>query len=252
MHFIFTTLKNKNMAFEKLSNNADSNIQKIEMIKLYTITCLLAACFITTNAQSDTILRITLPPAGKFINNQPSGKGWVDLLAAPDSWNAEKKYWQWNNGMLHGEANGENVHHYAWTKKVYTDFELNVMIKMTGGEDANSGVCIRLHPANWDDVPGYQVDMGKGYWGSLWEERRAGMVQKYPDSLALQLVKANDWNHYYIIAKGHHIQAWLNGVKTIDIVHETGFSEGTIGFQLCHERRHTIVNVKSLYIREIK
>ena len=157
-----------------------------------------------------------------------------------------------NNGVLHGEANAEDLHHYIWTKKVYTDFELNVMIKMTGGEDANSGVCIRLHPTSWDNAPGYQVDMGKGYWGSLWEERRAGMIQKYPDSLAAKLVKANEWNHYYIIAKGHHIQAWLNGVKTIDIVHEAGFADGTIGFQLCHERRYTIVDVKCFYIREIK
>jgi hypothetical protein len=78
------------------------------------------------------------------------------------------------------------------------------------------------------------------------------MVQKYPDSLAQKLVKANDWNHYYVIARGHHIQAWLNGVKTIDIIHETGFIDGPIGFQLCHERRHTIVDVKSLFIREIK
>ena len=101
-----------------------------------------------------------------------------------------------------------------------------------------------------DDAPGYQVDMGKVYW-ALREERRAGMVQKYPDSLAAKLVKANDWNHYYIIAKGYRIQAWLDGVKTIDIIHENGFSDGTIGFQLCHERRHTIVDVKSLYIRKI-
>jgi hypothetical protein len=216
------------------------------------IVSLLAGYFISADAQSDTVLKNKLPSAGKLINDKPVGKGWVNLLDIPGNWNAEKEYWQFNKGILHGEANAENVHHYTWTKKSYTDFELNVMIKMTGGEDANSGVCIRLHPVNWDDVPGYQVDMGKGYWGSLWEEHRAGMVQKYPDSLAAQLVKANDWNHYYIIVKGHHIQAWLNGVKTIDIVHEKGFLDGTIGFQLCHERRHTIVDIKSLYIREIK
>ena len=67
----------------------------------------------------------------------------------------------------------------------------------------------------------------------------------------LKIVKQNDWNHYYIIAKGHHIQAWLNGVKTIDIIHDAGFLEGNVGFQLCHYHSHTAVDVKSFYIREL-
>ena len=48
------------------------------------------------------------------------------------------------------------------------------------GKEANSGVCIRIQPTNADNAPGYQVDMGPGYWGSLFEERKAGMIQKYP------------------------------------------------------------------------
>lgn len=221
------------------------------MIKQITVILLLTVYSMAATAQTDTLFKKTLPAAGKFIHGKPVGKGWVNLLASPENWNAEKEYWQWNNNILHGKLNGDTMHHYAWTKKTYTDFELNVMIKMTGGEDANSGVCIRIHPTTWDDAPGYQVDMGEGFWGSLWEERRAGMVQKYPDSLAVKLVKANDWNHYYIVAKGHHIQAWLNGVKTIDIVHDAGFIDGNIGFQLCHERRYTIVDIKALYVKPL-
>ena len=114
-----------------------------------------------------------------------------------------------------------------------------------------SGVCIRLHPTDADNAPGYQVDMGEGYWGSLWEERRAGMVQLFPQDLVAKLVHDGGWNHYYVIAKGHHIQAWLNGVKTIDAVHEAGFADGNIGFQLCHGDKHTTIDVKTLYIREM-
>lgn len=215
------------------------------------IFLLLIGCH-SLSAQMDTSLKNSLPANGKLINNKPVGEGWMNLLGSPDDWNAEKNYWQFTNNVLHGEANGEDVHHYAWTKKTYTDFELNVVIKMTGGEDANSGVCIRLHPTSWDDAPGYQVDMGTGYWGCLWEERRAGMVQKFSDNLAAQLVKQDDWNHYYIIAKGHHIQAWLNGVKTIDIEHAAGFADGNIGFQLCHGDKHTVLDVKCLYIKETR
>src|SRR5882672_3221880 len=77
-----------------------------------------------------------LPEAGKFISDKPVGKGWINLLASFDDWKAEKEYWQLDKGVLHGEANLQKLHHYAWTNKSYADFELNVLIKMTGGETA--------------------------------------------------------------------------------------------------------------------
>ncbi len=222
------------------------------VFQLTTFFFLLVFYCFSVNAQPDTSLKNTLPASGKMITDKPAGKGWVNLLSSADDWNFESTYWQLNNNVLHGSIGKEKEHHYSYTKKSYRDFELSVMIKMVGDADANSGVCIRINPTSWDDAPGYQADMGKGYWGSLWEERRAGMVQKFPDSLVSKIVKQNDWNHYYIIAKGHHIQAWLNGVKTIDIVHDAGFSTGDIGFQLCHMHNPTVVDIKSLYIREIK
>ena len=217
----------------------------------FVATALVFVCN-TVFAQQDTTLKNTLPAAGQLVHDEPIGQGWVNLLSSTNDWNFEPSFWQLQNKMLHGEMGNEKEHHYSYTKKVYADFELNVMIKMVGDSNANSGVCIRINPTNWDNAPGYQVDMGKGYWGSLWEERRGEMVQKFPDSLATKIVKQNDWNHYYIKAKGHHIEAWLNGVKTIDIVHDAGFSTGNIGFQLCHYHSPTTVDIKSLYIREAK
>ena len=206
----------------------------------------------TTPAPSpaDSRLLVTLPTEGKLIKDKPVGKHWVNLLKSLDGWNADPKYWSLQHHVLHGDYAGGKLHNFGWTKKTYQDFELNVVIRMTG-KDANSGVCIRIHPVNADKVPGYQVDMGEGYWGSLWEEQRAGMVQLFPQDLVPRLVHAGDWNHYYVIAKGHHIQAWLNGVKTIDIVHEAGFADGNIGFQLCHGDKHTTIDVKSLYVRTL-
>ncbi len=218
--------------------------------KLYVVAAALLLANNIVFAQQDTALKNTLPEAGKLVQDRPVGKGWVNLLSSANDWNFEPSYWQLQNKTLHGAMGNEKEHHYSYTKKVYGDFELNVMIKMVGDSNANSGVCIRINPTNFDNAPGYQVDMGKGYWGSLWEERRGNMIQKYPDSLAAKVVKQNDWNHYYIKAKGHHIEAWLNGVKTIDVVHDAGFSTGNIGFQLCHYHSATTVDIKSLYIRE--
>jgi hypothetical protein len=200
---------------------------------------------------TDPRLKVTLPEKGKLVDGKPVGKNWINLIASLKEWNADTNYWSLAQGILHGDYPGGKLHNYAWTKKEYKDFELQALVRLDG-KDANSGVCIRLHPTDVDNAPGYQVDMGPGYWGSLWEERRAGMVQKFPDELVAKLVKDKDWNHYYIIAKGHHIEAWLNGVKTIDTVHVAGFEEGNIGFQLCHGDKHTILDVKSLYIKEIK
>jgi hypothetical protein len=199
-------------------------------------------------AQQATDLKPTLPDTGKLSDGKPAGEGWLSMIDTLDDWNAEPEYWKLEGGILKGASTG-GKHHHAYTKMSYTDFELHVVIKMRG-KGANSGVCIRLNATNPDNAPGYQVDMGPGYWGCLWEERRSGMVQKFPKELANKLVKANDWNHYYIIAKGHHIQAWLNGVKTIDVVHDEGFAEGAIGFQLCHGKKETIVDVKTLLIKE--
>ena len=230
---------------------------------LIAFTCLLAMGFMqqkngsnltfSQKKMEDTTaarLKNTLPPSGKFINGKPVGKHWINLLASPDSWNADTRFWKFDKETLHGEYNGGKFHNYAWTKTQYKDYELNVMIRMSGRE-ANSGVCIRINPTDADKVPGYQVDMGPGYWGCLWEEGRAGMVQAFPKNLADKLVKTDDWNHYYVIAKGHHIQAWLNSVKTIDVTHNTGFDDGAIGFQLCHGDKRTVLDVKQLYLREL-
>ena len=38
---------------------------------------------------------------------------------------------------------------------------------------------VRLRPESPQQVPGYQIDMGANYWGSLWEEGGAGMLQQF-------------------------------------------------------------------------
>ena len=194
-------------------------------------------------------LKVTLPDRGKLKDNRPVGNGWQDLLADDAKWELEPDYWRRKAGSLHGESTGGD-HHFAWTREQFTDFELHAVIKMSG-DGANSGVGIRLNPVSANNVPGYQIDMGPGYWGSLWEEGGSGMVHHFRSKDAHRLVKGGDWNHYYVIANGHHIQAWLNGVQTIDTHHDSGPLEGAIGFELCSGPKHTILDVKTLSIRRL-
>lgn len=193
-------------------------------------------------------LKITLPEKGKLVDEKPVGKGWSDLLARDEKWEFERNYWKRNVDSLHGESEGGD-HHFAWTEREFSDFELHAVVRMQGN-GANSGIGIRLNPVTPSNVPGYQVDMGPNYWGSLWEEGGDEMVQKFRDKDAHRLVKHGEWNHFYIVAKGHHIQAWLNGVKTINIEHKSGPLKGHIGLELCNGPKHTILDVKTLLVRE--
>ena len=72
--------------------------------------------FVETDAQTHSILKVTLPPAGKFKNDKPAGKGWVNLLDS-SLWNNEEKYWQFANGLLHGESENEKNIIFAGRKK---------------------------------------------------------------------------------------------------------------------------------------
>ena len=225
--------------------------KRIRIIKFAATVLFLAYCCFNAYAQTDTTLKITLPVAGKLVHNKPLGKGWVNLLDT-QKLKAEKKYWQFNTGILHGECKNENQHHYTFTKKTYKDFELNVLIKMTGSDDANSGVCIRIHPTDYDNVPGYQVDMGDGYWGCLWDEHhRQKKIVDFPKDDADKILHQSDWNHYYFRCVGHHITIFLNGIKTGDVEDEGGFEDGPLGFQLCHGA-NTVASFKNIYLKELK
>ena len=207
------------------------------IFRFFSMTALLLLLVTFAVAQLQT------EPHGKS-----KGKGWEKLIPSNlAGWKYEPEYWKFESGTFHGITPGTKEHHYTYTEKEYGDFELHADLKLIGN---NSGICIRLAPTSFDNVPGYQVDMGEGYWGSLWDERGRGMVSPYPKEDAAKLVKQNDWNHYYIRAQGHHIEAWLNGVKTIDINDEKGRLTGAIGFQLCHgEKKMTDVSFKNVYIR---
>ena len=188
------------------------------------------------------------PVDAKVVDGKPMGEGWASLFNGKDmsGWKHQPDYWNVKDGVMHGKSPGGKEHHYTYTEKDdYDDFKIHADVKMVG---YNSGLCIRIAPTNFDNVPGYQVDMGEGYWGCLWDERGQGMAGKYPKEKADKILHKEDWNHYFVIAKGHHIQIWLNGVKTIDMVHEKGKLTGPIGFQLCHANP-TEVWFKNIYVK---
>jgi len=157
-------------------------------------------------------------------------------------------------------------------------FELTFKYKIIGG---NSGVQYRskLTDEKAFVVAGYQADFeaGKTYSGILYEEKGRGILAQRgqktvikegaaPNKPKIEVagevgksaeiqakIKADDWNDYRIVAKGGHLQHFINGVQTIDVTDETaiGAKKGILALQL-HAGPAMVVQFKDLVLKETK
>jgi hypothetical protein len=176
-------------------------------------------------------------------------QGFVSIFNGKDltGWEGNPKLWSVKGGAITGQTTAENPAKgntfLIWTNGTPSDFELRCSFKLTPGDSkgfANSGIQYRskvFDPADWV-VGGYQADMeaGPSYTGILYEERMRGImalrgekvvwdkedkkqvVGSVGDAAAIgAAVKKGDWNEYVIIAKGNHLQQFINGKQTIDL-----------------------------------
>ena len=214
----------------------------------------------TVTAAAD--LKPVLPADGKTIqfgdraegvvkNGKPVTKGWTSLFDGKTlkGWVYEPGYWVVKDGAIVGDKHGSTPHHhYMFSDKDYSDLEMHIDFKMTG---YNSGVCARIKPKTFDDVPGYQVDEGDGYWGCLWDEHhRQKKIFDFPGDKQTKVLNKDGWNHYYFRMQGPHITIFLNGIKTAEGDDPEGFKSGPLGFQLCHGE-NTVAQFKNIYVKPL-
>jgi hypothetical protein len=133
------------------------------------------------------------------------------------------------------------------TEKPYRDFVLKIKVKL---RNHNSGVQFRSSRAADGAVSGPQADAADGYWGLLYEERRRGILERYPADKAEKLVKHQDWNEFVITARGKHVTIDLNGTRVIDRTDEKFDDEGIIALQL-HAGEPMEVRFKDIEITEL-
>jgi len=178
--------------------------------------------------------------------------GFVTLFDGKDlaGWEGNPKLWSVKDGAITGQTTAENPAKgntfLVWTNGTLADFELRCSFRLVPGDAqgfGNSGIQYRskvVNPANWV-VHGYQADMEAGptYTGILYEEGKRGImaergekvvwdkdgkkqvVGSVGDAAAIQAsIKKGDWNDYVIIAQGNHLQQFVNGKQTIDVVDE--------------------------------
>ena len=190
-------------------------------------------------------------------------------------------FWSVEDGCITGRTTKEKPtkgNTFLVYKDEVADFELTFKYKIIGG---NSGVQYRskLTDEKGYVVAGYQADFeaGKTYSGILYEEKGRGILAQRgqktvikegaaPNKPKIEVagevgksaeiqakIKADDWNDYRIVAKGGHLQHFINGVQTIDVTDETalGAKKGILALQL-HAGPAMVVQFKDLVLKETK
>jgi len=164
-------------------------------------------------------------------------------------WRGNLELWSVRDGVITGvTSNNKPLKHntfLVWTNGVVGDFELRLAYRI---EKGNSGIQYRSKEISQGDfgpiVGGYQADFEAGptFSGILYEERGRGILAQRGQKTVIESdgdkakvrvegsvgksseiqarIKHEDWNDYLIIAKGNHLQHFINGVQTIDVVDE--------------------------------
>ena len=187
-----------------------------------------------------------------------------------DGWTGETGLWtvepsgDGGGPAIVGRSPGLDHNTFLTTTRAFADFDLTFEAKLIPN-DANSGVQFRSEriaeegeaTAEPDsEMRGYQADMGKGWWGKLYEENMRGMLypaEGKPDQKSAEsAVKPGEWNVYRVRAEDDRIQTWLNGEPSADLTDPDGRKTGVIGLQLHSWDRPMVVRFRGLELRELK
>jgi hypothetical protein len=173
--------------------------------------------------------------AAEKVAVEPDDEGFVPIFNGKDltDWDGNPDLWSVKDGAIRGEQGKRSGNTFCiWRGGMLEDFELRISFRI---ETGNSGIQYRSVDCGKWVVSGYQAEVCNGGGvGFLYGERgRGGLVRvgqkvviaedgkkevvgKLPD--AKGFYKPKEWNHYRIVAQGNHLQHFLNGVKTIDLV----------------------------------
>lgn len=198
-------------------------------------------------------------------------------------WQGNPQIWSVQEGAITGTTSPKNpIKHntfLVWTNGTLEDFELRLSYRIVRG---NSGIQYRSKVINQGPfgpiVGGYQADFeaGKTYSGILYEERGRGILAQrgqktiieeaegkhqvkvtgsVGDSEEIQAaIKNEGWNDYRIIAKGNHLQHFINGMQTVDVTDQQeskAARSGILALQI-HQGPPMTVQFKDIKLKPLK
>lgn len=205
-----------------------------------------------------------------------AGDRWVTLFNGNDltGWEGDPKLWSVQDGAITGSTKGNPLKYnkfLLWTGKL-ENFELKCKFRMEGG---NSGIQYRSKQYADGEfrVGGYQADMAVGgnFTGILYEERARGILalvgqkiiidpkgDKYlvgslGDDILGKKFDIKEWHDYLIVAKGNHLQQFIDGKQTIDLIdhqEKARALDGILAFQL-HVGGDMVVQFKDIQLKNL-
>lgn len=169
------------------------------------------------------------------------GKGQSPMLATKDTagllfngrdltgWNGDSRFWSVENGEIVGRSPGLKHNTFLLSDMTVDNFRLSLETKLVN-DSGNSGIQFRTVPKEgFEEVVGYQADMGPTWWGKLYEENGRAILS---DKSGEEFVKKGEWNRYEIEADGSHIRTWINGQLCVDLDDPDGKRRGIIALQI--------------------
>jgi hypothetical protein len=148
-------------------------------------------------------------------------------------WSAEDiSYWSVQNGGIVGTKGDQKIlgNQFLWYDKKVKDFKLTLQVKQIPFA-ANAGIQFRSKREPNGQAVGYQADIGKGWWGSLYHEHGRKILARNLDAEGKNL-KPEKWNTYEILVVGHRIWLAINGKITVALRDPIGELEGQISLQV--------------------
>jgi len=200
-----------------------------------------------------------------------------------DGWEGNTGIWSVQEGAITGQTKPDTgLKHntfLVWKNGTVGDFELRLSYRIVNG---NSGIQYRSKVSEQGPqgpiVAGYQADFeaGKTYSGILYEERGRGILAQRGQKTRITAgtdgktkveatgsvgkseeiqakIKPEQWNDYVVIAKGNHLQHFINGVPTVDVTDEDAAKaakSGVLAFQV-HVGPPMTVQFKDVRIKKL-
>jgi hypothetical protein len=167
------------------------------------------------------------PAQVPYLANADNAK---DLFNGRDlaGWEGDPKLWKVEGGEIVGKTSGLKRNEFLRSHLSAADFRLTLKVKLTPDAE-NSGIQFRSAEMPGGDVKGPQADIGKGWWGKLYEEHGRGLLWKEPGD---PHVKPGEWNEYVLEARGSKVTTWINGKKCVDLDDPKLSRRGIFAFQL--------------------
>ena len=164
-------------------------------------------------------------------------------------WRGDPKLWKVVDGVLVGDSPGIRRNNFLRTERRYRDFSFRCQVRLQP-DGGNSGIQFRSEPLPDGEMFGYQADIGKGWWGSLYDEStgRGILVNSYQQRGA-KAVRPEGWNDYEITVVGPRVTLKINGTVTSEFEDTLLRPEGHIAVQI-HSGDALKVEFRNLLIKE--